>query len=881
MLLPWALLSSLFVVGIAEPVRRTYDTHDYYVLRHDPLSITGAPLVEVLQTLGVELVEQAGELKNHWLVRRRKPPGLVTRDYSDPVLSTFKMFQAQANAPLAVRSPQNQLARRITASVDYLSLQTLRTRTKRAPPPISPPPRPFSQDVAARFGIHDPLFPKQWHLVNDDFPEHMMNVTGVWDMGFKGKGVISSLVDDGLEYESEDLSQNFDAENSFDFNDHQKLPTPKNYDDHHGTRCAGQVAAQKNNVCGVGIAYESKVAGVRILSGPISDVDEAAALNYGFQNVSIYSCSWGPPDNGQSMEGPNYLIKKAVVNGINNGRGGKGSIFVFASGNGAGHGDQCNFDGYTNSIYSITVSAVDYKGLHPYYSETCAANMIVAYSSGSGRHIVTTDKGKNACATTHGGTSAAAPNAVGVFALALQVRPDLTWRDVQHLCIETARMINAEDPDWEDAPNGKRYSYKYGFGVLDAYHYVKAAQTWKLVKPQAWYQTKAIQLNNGTYHGNTYERGEFIAPGGIESKTSITKEMLEENNLETLEHINVKVWIGHTTRGEVEVELVSPNGIRSILGGARAGDRDSTGYPGWTFMTVKHWGENPIGDWTLKVKDQNKPNSNGTFIGWNMIFWGSSNDPSRAHKFEVPLGNDDFPPAEIPARPVIVEPTSTTSKQHAKPTNHLPGDHGVAAGEKTKPAFPSSTVGSTATTTTAAENSSPATISGTPDIGWFSDMSKLVTSQKWFFIALGAVSSFGIGVGIFFLWRRRMARTRAADYAPLDDENGHSMTALGTSVSGPRTTRELYDAFGEVSDDDDDETTALRQPLARSGGLGFHSGFLDDDDPSTTTAGIPSTYRDEPGHQEEPSHSRLRETPHDGESSSSPTGSADGSWEHA
>jgi len=144
----------------------------------------------------------------------------------------------------------------------------------------------------------------------------------------------------------------------------------------------------KNNVCGVGLAYDSKVAGVRILSGPITDVDEAAALNYAYKNVSIYSCSWGPPDNGQSMEGPNYLIKKALVNGITNGRGGKGSVFVFASGNGAYRGDQCNFDGYTNSIYSVTVSAVDFRGLHPYYSESCAANMIVAYSSGSGQHIV-------------------------------------------------------------------------------------------------------------------------------------------------------------------------------------------------------------------------------------------------------------------------------------------------------------------------------------------------------------------------------------------------------------------------------------------------------------------------------------------------------------
>lgn len=88
------------------------------------------------------------------------------------------------------------------------------------------------------------------------------------------------------------------------------------------------------------------------------------------------------------MDGPSYLILKAMVNGVQNGRGGKGSIFVFASGNGAASGDQCNFDGYTNSIFSVTVSAIDYKNLHPYYSEICAANMVVTYSSGSGRHIV-------------------------------------------------------------------------------------------------------------------------------------------------------------------------------------------------------------------------------------------------------------------------------------------------------------------------------------------------------------------------------------------------------------------------------------------------------------------------------------------------------------
>ena len=130
------------------------------------------------------------------------------------------------------------------------------------------------------------------------------------------------------------------------------------------------------------------MAGIRMLSKPISDADEAIALNYAYQENQIYSCSWGPPDDGQAMDAPGILIKRAMVKGVQEGRNGKGSIFVFASGNGATYEDNCNFDGYTNSIYSITIGAVDKKGNHPYYSEECSANMAVTYSSGSGDAIV-------------------------------------------------------------------------------------------------------------------------------------------------------------------------------------------------------------------------------------------------------------------------------------------------------------------------------------------------------------------------------------------------------------------------------------------------------------------------------------------------------------
>lgn len=169
-------------------------------------------------------------------------------------------------------------------------------------------------------------------------------------------------------------------------------------------------------------------------------------------------------------------------------------------------------------------------------------------------------------------------------------RPDLTWRDIQHLCVRTARMINPDDPDWENTAAGRRFSYKYGYGSLDAYAFVQAAQQWELVKPQAWLHSAPIQLNSGTMtKEGDMEGGEPITQGGVTSLTTITSEMLNDANFEKLEHINVRVWIKHSRRGDVEVELTSPNGVKSMLAGRRKFDADKTGYPGWTFMSVKHW----------------------------------------------------------------------------------------------------------------------------------------------------------------------------------------------------------------------------------------------------------------------------------------------------
>ena len=45
----------------------------------------------------------------------------------------------------------------------------------------------------------------------------------------------------------------------------------------------------------------------------------------------------------------------ALAHGVMAGRKGYGSIFVVASGNGGHFKDNCNFDGYANSIFTVTV----------------------------------------------------------------------------------------------------------------------------------------------------------------------------------------------------------------------------------------------------------------------------------------------------------------------------------------------------------------------------------------------------------------------------------------------------------------------------------------------------------------------------------------------
>lgn len=157
---------------------------------------------------------------------------------------------------------------------------------------------------------------------------------------------------------------------------------------------------------------------------------------------------------------------------------------------------------------------------------------------------------------------------------------------MQHLCVRTAVQVNPQDPDWQMTASGRWYNHKYGFGKLDAWAIVDLARSWPLVKPQQWWNSALARAP--TMPG--FETGgSTITRDGVASSIRVARRELDEANVEQLEHVTVTVFIEHERRGNVEVELMSPKGMKSILARPRRFDEATTGMLGWKFMTVKHW----------------------------------------------------------------------------------------------------------------------------------------------------------------------------------------------------------------------------------------------------------------------------------------------------
>ena len=476
--------------------------------------------------------------------------------------------------------------------------------------------------------ISDPLYACQWHVTNPGGED--VNVDGVWREGNRGEGVNIAIVDNGMDFTHEDLTDNVDSSRNHDYTGRGNIYSAVQ---HHGTHVAGILAARDNDLGVRGLAPGATIYGYNVLV-EFTDLNVLDAMTRNAPLTAVSNNSWGPTD-GPAFGMTSSLWEMAVDRGLRDGYNGKGTFYAWAGGNGHLDGDISNLDEYANYYGVTAVCAVNRFDTRSNYSETGANLWVCAPSDDSrlaGDGIVTTEN-SDRYIEDFGGTSAATPVVSGVAALMRSANPDLTWRDLKLILAASARQNDPRNPGWEDGArkygvgtDGDRYhfNHEYGFGVVDAGVAVEMAKAWDEIPPLEEVTAESGNLESPIPDAATY----------IDTKT-VTSDLTLDTEMGFTEFVEIRASFEHSSFRDLSIELVSPSGAVSKLveefdtlynsGVVRLNGQIRMG-------SARHLGEDPNGVWQLRVTDRVPSlevdlNLDGVLSSWGMTVYGHERTP--------------------------------------------------------------------------------------------------------------------------------------------------------------------------------------------------------------------------------------------------------------
>ena len=483
-------------------------------------------------------------------------------------------------------------------------------------------------DSLGNSDIEDPLFGCQWHLNNLELGGQDINVEEVWSEGHMGQGVNVVIVDSSIDYSHEDLIDNVDRTKLHDYGGMNGAYRPY---EHHGTNVSGVIAGRDNQSGVRGVAPRATIYGHNLLTlDEIEDANRADAMSRSREKTAVSNNSWGPTDGPGITSFAASFWEAAVESGVREGFDGKGTFYAWAAGNGGDEGDDSNLDELAN-FYAVTaVCAVGDEDIRVVYSEVGANLWVCAPSLDlppeESRGIVTTEN-SDRYYRNFNGTSASAPIVSGVAALLREVNPELTWRDLKLILAASARKNDSGNSGWEDGSpmygsesSADRYhfNYEYGFGMVDAGTAVGLAKEWTNVPPRL--------MSEAASNSNLGRR----VPDASDSGTgaAITERLTLNTPVGFVEYVELEVDLAHESFRDIEIELESPSGrVSRIL--APFDTRQLEEFIPLDgkirFGSAKHLGEDPNGEWTLRVRDH-FGEKDGTLRAWSIKVYGHGAD---------------------------------------------------------------------------------------------------------------------------------------------------------------------------------------------------------------------------------------------------------------
>lgn len=462
----------------------------------------------------------------------------------------------------------------------------------------------------------DPLFSLQWHLRNVGQalaakPGQDINVTSVWP-DYSGKGITIAVVDDGFEASHPDLVSNYNFNASRDLGTGMigALPVDLAVDD-HGTSVIGLIGSRAGNgIGGVGVAWDGQIIGYRLnmdlQSANVMAKQFASAVSLAIASgADIISNSWGPMFLPFDQQANQAAYVAAAKQAAQFGRQGLGMVTLFAAGNDGRDNLNVNYDPTDNLPFAIIIGASEADGSLADFSTPGAS--VLALAPGVG--LVTTDlqsiwgaNKREGVAGNYGdtqesvftGTSGATPVAAGVVALMLNANPNLGYRDVQEILVNSARK--ADFTSHPKATFTHTASWNggalltgdgFGFGNLDTHNAVRLAESWQ--KTSTFANLQLIE-SSVTTQALTVQAGQ---------SASVVARFAAGN---LVEQMTVSVDLDATRLQDLTLALTSPGGTKSVLlDKAPTEDGPLPQKLNYTFNTVLNWGETLQGDWTLTM----------------------------------------------------------------------------------------------------------------------------------------------------------------------------------------------------------------------------------------------------------------------------------------
>ena len=331
-----------------------------------------------------------------------------------------------------------------------------------------------------RYVPSDPLFADQWHLLNTgqspSTPGVDARVSEAWDTTQGDPAIIVAINDDGVDITHADFAGRLEPELNFDANWETALANGTY--GNHGTSVAGVATAGIDDQGGAGACPVCRLLPHQL--GPsdfggfqLSDMDVAEGFTAQVEaGAAIINNSWGFSTGNPTFVSSALpvgtmpiVVSSALDNAEQNGRGGLGTVIVFAAGN-----DNGPLDYYGTHPTIVAVGAVGDLGTKSYYSSFGDTVDVAAPSNGQLTGITTTQAG-GGHTNSFGGTSSAAPLVSGVLGLVLSADPTLTAAEVRQIVADSSTKI---DPVYGQY-DGEGLSPFYGAGMVNAYHAVQLA----------------------------------------------------------------------------------------------------------------------------------------------------------------------------------------------------------------------------------------------------------------------------------------------------------------------------------------------------------------------------------------------------------------------